>query len=180
MKYFRNHNSVYDLEKEISLFKSKVVRTINEYCNNFYDNEMVDSNKVEEKRKNLLNNSDIKYGFQERDSLYSNKNDFYIRATCGEIDIKEERRYGKLIKQADTIEELCDEFVLVNLEYFGQVNPKHYDTLYELETKNSFEQEGGMSLAIKGGWYAIYGAIWTDKGLIFVAKMNEKGELELL
>ena len=26
----------------------------------------------------------------------------------------------------------------------------------------------------------IYGAIWTDKGLIYVAKMNEKGELELL
>jgi hypothetical protein len=26
----------------------------------------------------------------------------------------------------------------------------------------------------------LYGAIWTDKGLIYVAKMNEKGELELL
>ena len=26
----------------------------------------------------------------------------------------------------------------------------------------------------------IYGAIWTDKGLIYVAKMNEEGELELL
>ena len=27
---------------------------------------------------------------------------------------------------------------------------------------------------------AIYGAIWTDKGLIYAAKMNDKGELELL
>ena len=26
----------------------------------------------------------------------------------------------------------------------------------------------------------IYGAIWTDKGLIFVAKMNSEGVLELL
>lgn len=26
----------------------------------------------------------------------------------------------------------------------------------------------------------VYGAIWTDKGLIYVAKMNDKGELELL
>ena len=26
----------------------------------------------------------------------------------------------------------------------------------------------------------IYGAIWTSKGLIYVAKMNDKGELELL
>ena len=25
-----------------------------------------------------------------------------------------------------------------------------------------------------------YGAIWTSKGLIYVAKMNEKGDLELL
>ena len=28
--------------------------------------------------------------------------------------------------------------------------------------------------------FEIYGAIWTDKGLIYVAKMNDKGELELL
>lgn len=26
----------------------------------------------------------------------------------------------------------------------------------------------------------LYGAIWTNKGLIYVAKMNDKGELELL
>ena len=26
----------------------------------------------------------------------------------------------------------------------------------------------------------IYGAIWTNKGLIYVAEMNDKGELELL
>ena len=26
----------------------------------------------------------------------------------------------------------------------------------------------------------VFGAIWTDKGLIFVAKMNDKGELELI
>ena len=26
----------------------------------------------------------------------------------------------------------------------------------------------------------IMGAIWTDKGLVYVAKMNDKGELELL
>ena len=26
----------------------------------------------------------------------------------------------------------------------------------------------------------VYGAIWTSKGLIYVAKMNDKGELELI
>lgn len=91
----------------------------------------------------------------------------------------------KELPYADTIEELCDEFVLVNLEYLGQTNPKHYDTLYGIKTKNSFEQEGGITQAIEGGWYAIYGAIWTtgehgEPILKSVAKMNEKGELELL
>ena len=32
---------------------------------------------------------------------------------------------------------------------------------------------------IKNGG-TIKGAIWTDKGLIYVAKMNDKGELELI
>ena len=66
----------------------------------------------------------------------------------------------EIIEQANTIEELCDEFV---------------DTS-ELKTTNT------------GGWLydefddlsKIYGAIWTDKGLQFVARMNSKGEFELL
>lgn len=65
----------------------------------------------------------------------------------------------EVIKQADTIEELCDEFVV--------------------EDKDEFAIFHNSKLAkqTKG---IVYGAIWTDKGLIYVAKMNEKGELELL
>ena len=33
---------------------------------------------------------------------------------------------------------------------------------------------------LRYGGCDLFGAIWTDKGLIYVAKMNEKGELELL
>ena len=70
-------------------------------------------------------------------------------------------RFGmfKIIKQADTIEELCDEFVV--------------------EDRDEFAIFHNLKLAkqTKG---IVYGAIWTDKGLIYVAKMNEKGELELL
>lgn len=64
-----------------------------------------------------------------------------------------------IIKQADTIEELCDEFVV--------------------EDRDEFAIFHNLKLAkqTKG---IIYGAIWTDKGLIYVAKMNEKGELELI
>ena len=68
---------------------------------------------------------------------------------------------SKIIKQADTIEELCDEFVSVRDNWHD-----HWDNFEEPKTLCS-ESE-------------IYGAIWTDKGLIYVAKINEKGELELL
>lgn len=59
------------------------------------------------------------------------------------------------------IEELCDEFVSVRDNWHD-----HWDNFEEPKTLCS-ESE-------------IYGAIWTDKGLIYVAKMNDKGELELL
>lgn len=60
------------------------------------------------------------------------------------------------VKQADTIEELCDEFVII-------ADDKPYIRVPAGNTN-----------------FQTYGAIWTDKGLIYVAKMNEKGELELL
>ena len=66
---------------------------------------------------------------------------------------------------ADTIEELCDEAV-----FFDKDNKPHYKS-----------QEGNV-------WYLGAGlftetlrfCIFTDKGLIYVAKMNDKGELQLL
>jgi len=68
---------------------------------------------------------------------------------------------NEILKQADTIKELCDEFV--------RVSKSVYDFLVsdDMPTKKFDDTE-------------IYGAIWTDKGLIYVAKMNEEGELELL
>ena len=69
-----------------------------------------------------------------------------------------------IIKQADTIEELCDEFVVHNLGLFDE------------DLDNLLEQCKYLDKTkIK-----IFGATWTDKGLIYVAKMNEKGCLELL
>lgn len=68
----------------------------------------------------------------------------------------------EIINQADTIEELCDEFVLCE--------DNHYCVVSDVEAKEMATSNYGT----------IYGAIWTDKGLIYVAKMNNKGELELL
>jgi len=72
--------------------------------------------------------------------------------------------YGReVIKQADTIEELCDKFIDEELHYIIKNKEIIKDIPNNPELKN----------------HKIYGAIWTDTGLIYVAKMNSKGELEL-
>lgn len=65
------------------------------------------------------------------------------------------------IKISDNIEKLCDEFVTAYIDGFHQLS--------------SFPSEIYVILG-----HSVYGAIWTDKGLIYVAKMNKKGEFELL
>lgn len=79
-----------------------------------------------------------------------------------------------IIKQADTIEELCDEFVQMYIN-IPSINPivLTYDEDVE-ETKRQFLDKNHKPK------FNIYGAIWTDKGLIYVAKLNDKGEMELL
>ena len=97
----------------------------------------------------------------------------YIRIKDKIMTYEELQKYGsekwlngeeiEILKQADTIEELCDEFVL----------PKHKIIITRFDLKHRYTKKD-----LEGE--IIYGAIWTDKGLIYVAKMNEKGELELL
>ena len=73
-------------------------------------------------------------------------------------------------KLGDTKEELCDRYVLDKIDIIF-LNKEH--TKYRFE--NSDEWFDITDIELKKG---IYGAIWTDKGLIYVAKMNEKGNLE--
>lgn len=75
----------------------------------------------------------------------------------------------KNYKVADTIEELCDEFIAYN----------HKASL-DVKDVFSIKEELNYALDYMEEGYTIYGAVWTDKGLIYVAKMNEKGDLELL
>ena len=81
----------------------------------------------------------------------------------------------EVIKQADTIEELCDEFVIFN----PTIEQKEYLVKWlgkdKIKYKTGQQQEGFIT-----PYETLYGAIWTDWGLKYVAKMNEKGELELL
>ena len=62
---------------------------------------------------------------------------------------------------ADTIEELCDEFV------YETSKGKRYIEKY-------LSHNNGIEII------AVYGAIWNNRGLKYIAKMNDKGELELL
>ena len=93
---------------------------------------------------------------------YNQKDNIAIRPSkcfekCEQMLLQIKKDY--IEKQADTIEELCDEFI-------GIVGNMH-------------RQLTGTNIR---SWndHTVYGAIWTDKGLIYVAKMNDKGELELL
>lgn len=78
----------------------------------------------------------------------------------------------EFVKQADTIEELCDEFVCDHNNGTRVIQIKECKPQFPFceDTVDYFRRNNQK----------YYGAIWTDKGLIYVAKMNEKGELELL
>ncbi len=86
------------------------------------------------------------------------------------------------LPQADTIKDLCDEFVI---KYKSESKPRIQD-LKELVNCLS-EQNLTLSYHIK--WLKnsykdelefIKLGIWTDQGLTYVADTDEKGELELL
>lgn len=73
-------------------------------------------------------------------------------------------RYDCVVMQADNIEELCDAYVAIGIGGTKEIFIERSKLkLYEEHLKR----------------FLIFGAIWTIKGLIFVAKMDWKGEWEL-
>ena len=102
----------------------------------------------------------------------------YIRTKDGRIlDFDKLNEVSKLsidmaeepIREAHTIEELCDEFVYVRNK------PSLEKPLTSLIRDISI-----IDKVRKKSNTTVYGAVWTDKGLIFVARMNDKGDLELI
>ena len=89
--------------------------------------------------------------------------------TSYDIRPNEVKNVVKELPSADTIEELCDEFVvLCNMD----------NKVCYIDT--NFEQAKNYVLEL-GPRFDMFGAIWTDKGLIYVAQMNEtNGDIELL
>lgn len=73
---------------------------------------------------------------------------------------------SEIIKESDNLEVLCDEFILVD------------DNSHTLE--RDLKELTKYKKYIGGSHGIVYGAIWTGKGLIYVARMNKDGKWELM
>lgn len=83
-----------------------------------------------------------------------------------------------IVRQADTIEDLCDRFVLIDKDDEGPIEQELIGKRYRAMLD---ELKFRISTGCDPRKLDFYGAIWTDKGLIYVAKFNvDTGELVLL
>lgn len=121
----------------------------------------------------------------------SNCNCFKSRGTTGRYilrsleddkDLELWLKYHRtsIFKQADDLKDLCDEIVVDD-----KTSPNNKPFIYKEDWGKILNQKVGECLNVCVGNGAIYGAIWVfdDNGaptLKPVAKMNEKGDLELL
>lgn len=98
----------------------------------------------------------------------------YIRTKDGVYVLSEAYWAGnkdEIIAQADTIEALCDRFVFIDKKYQQEKNRYQvYTRLFEKKNLPKYIQNGTE----------IYGAIWCEWGLKYVAKLDDKGEWHLL
>ena len=78
-------------------------------------------------------------------------------------------------KIADNIDKLCDEFVIID-----KGKREHLTKLEYIERKEWVFKNGQLNGKKYYEVVKLFGAIWTDKGLIYKVKMNDKGEMELL
>ena len=104
----------------------------------------------------------------------------YIRTRCGVYEVKEdcagfyEVLFEKVIlkpitkdsviKEADSIDELCDCFVIEWL-------PTNHKDIFTIDKYS----KGVVKSCIGNKDTKVYGAIWTNEGLIYAAELNEEG-----
>ena len=78
-----------------------------------------------------------------------------------------------IVKESDKLEDLLDGFYL---DLGGEFD----DTYLRKKDKFEFLKELAFDYMRKDKEATLYGFIKTSKGLIYVAKMNDKGDLELI
>ena len=104
----------------------------------------------------------------------------YIRTKEGIYELKDNGKYGDLIKtigldnflsqnykQSDNLAELCDEFVVAFEENNDRIT--YLDLDWAIDKAKRY-----------AGHTTIYGAVWCEWGLKYVAKMDDNGELILI
>lgn len=96
-----------------------------------------------------------------------------IKVNCKDLQALEQEGY----KIADTIEELCDEFVGEFVDGEKVILEKWNGNKFVIRWATNMVS---MIKDLNKTYANVKGAIWTNKGLIYVAKMNDDGELELI
>ncbi len=113
-----------------------------------------------------------KYAYPTR--LSNGKTYFsFQELTEDSFEVMKEYNHWEILKQSENLEELCDQIVYNGYLYQNKIA---WDGCL---IEDNFEELGEhiTDEMIKKG---IYGAIWTEWGLKYVAKMNDDGELELI
>lgn len=119
----------------------------------------------------------MKRFIRTKDDLYDTENLTYRTIKDNKVyqvgwDVEKPTFEADILAEADTPEELCDLFID---EETKAIFHKHNGYVINWRTNLVYS----LKELVKE-FHSIKGAIWTSKGLIYVAKMNEKGELELL
>lgn len=88
-----------------------------------------------------------------------------------------------VVKESDNIEDLVDGYVTYDVNNgYDFFTEKGWDETYPFE--NNLKEEKNNTLWVMNNRPdlepALYGAIWTNKCLMFVAKINKDGEWELI
>ena len=91
------------------------------------------------------------------------KQGYYIDRYEEDVILKKQ-----VIKKSENLEELCDEFILE--EKMREVIYHHKSTKFD-----DFK-----TIAILNERYTLYGAVWCEWGLKYVAKLDDKGDFELI
>lgn len=78
-------------------------------------------------------------------------------------------RKEQVIKQSESLFELIDEFVVIR----DSTKVNQLVRTDDINYLKEIMKEDKRIVEVKG-------AVWTEKGLIFVARMNDNGELELI
>lgn len=155
MEYFRTKDGVYGVKELEKQLKKELSDKIDSLAYD-YEPELLPS----------LEDFDIRISVENDELVYEVSYSGPSEKYYGHLEIGE--NLGKIINQANTIEEVCDECVIIdNNHELPYTRPTGFDDL----PKDA-----------RAPWFIgeVLGAIWTEWGLKYVAKLNEKGEWELL